>query len=189
MRIVAIPEAWQQRALVITEVDRPERWFSAMELARADAFTLEKRRTEWMLARIAAKELARQRGLCEDPRAFVVERAPTISLSHGGGYGAAAIDVEPVGIDIERHRDIKPSAAHLFLTEEEEAEARHCSMERALLHFWSAKEAAWKQRSGEVPTLKKIPLHLVAQRDDGLTFDRAETYAGEIVVALTTTTS
>ena len=68
----------------------------------------------------------------------------------------------------------------------EEDEARRCAFNRALLHFWCAKEAAWKQRGGALPTLKRVPLRLLAEREHGLLFDVVETFAvDDVVLAVT----
>ena len=172
MRIIALPEDWP--ALVIAGVDDPRAWFDQEELRIADAFPREKRREEWMLSRIAEKEL-RRRGA----------RGGCVSYSHSGPYGAAAVAATPVGIDVELLRAIRPQAAHLFLSRQEEAAAQACAIEQALLHFWCAKEAAWKQRGGATPTLKRVPLRLLREHARGLVFDGAETWrADEVVVAI-----
>lgn len=172
MRVVALPEAWS--ALVIAEVEEPRRWFTAEELAIIDAFPREKRRAEWMLSRIAEKEL-RRRGA----------RGAHVSYSHRGAYGAAAVGDAPVGIDVEVVRDIRPDSARFFLTDAEAADAQRCTLDHALLHFWCAKEAAWKQRGGALPTLKRVPLRLLHEGEHGLVFDAVETVAvDDVVVAL-----
>jgi phosphopantetheinyl transferase (holo-ACP synthase) len=183
MRIVPLPDAWVLRACVLAEVENPRKRFSAEELAIVDAFPREKRREEWMLSRIAEKEL-RRRGV----------HGSSVSYSHRGPYGAAAVGEAPVGIDVEIARDIRPDSARFFLTDDEAADARRCSIDRALLHFWCAKEAAWKQNVGRVlnpsPTLKGVPLGLLSETANGLLFDVVETVAvGEVVVALTRPTS
>ena len=174
MRIVLLPDAWVLRACVLAEVENPRQWFSVEELAIVDAFPREKRREEWMLSRIAEKEL-RRRGA----------HGARVSYSHRGPYGAAAVGEAPVGIDVEIARDIRPDSARFFLTDDEAADARRCSIDRALLHFWCAKEAAWKQHGGALPTLKRVPLRLLRETEQGLLFDVVETVAvGEVVVAL-----
>ena len=179
MRIVPLPEGWSLRACVLADVDDRRAWFSAAELAVVDAFPREKRREEWMLSRIAEKEL-RRRGA----------RGAHVSYSHRGPYGAAAVGEEPVGIDVEIARDIRPDSARFFLTDDEATAASRCAIERALLHFWCAKEAAWKQRGGVLPTLKRVPLRLAGESERGLLFDAVETFAvGDVVVALTRPTS
>ena len=183
MRIIPLPDAWVLRACVLAEVENPRQWFSAEELAIVDAFPREKRREEWMLSRIAEKEL-RRRGA----------RGAHVSYSHRGPYGAAAVGEAPVGIDVEIARDIRPDSARFFLTDNETADVRRCAIDRALLHFWCAKEAAWKQHVGRVlnpsPTLKGVRLRLVSESGSGLLFDLVETIAvGDAIVALTRPTS
>jgi phosphopantetheinyl transferase len=160
-------------------------WFTADELATANTFKLEKRRNEWLLARYAAKKLAMELGIVDDPRACGVARpmliadgAPVswfVSISHSAPYAAAAIDRAPIGIDIQLVRNLSESAAHLFLSDAETAAMRNCTLADRLLHFWCAKEAAWKRRSDELATLKQLPLELREERADGLLFDVVET--------------
>ena len=174
MNTIELPEQWRTHAMVITAVDDPISWFSPSELEVVNAFRHEKRRREWMLSRIAEKELRRSgaSGTC-------------VSFSHSGAFGAAAIAEEPIGIDVEVMRSIPHGALHLFLTEEEASAANACACENALLHFWSAKEAKWKQLGGTVPTLKRVPLRLIGVTGRGIRFDGVETFAsGDVVVAL-----
>ena len=131
----------------------------------------EKRLREWILSRTALMMLG---------------SAPYSSLSHSGDYAAAAIDHVPVGVDVQVVRPLAERAAHLFLSEEEEKEMERCSIAHRLIHFFCAKEAAWKARGGAIPTLKQIPLKLKEETAAGLLFDSAATYAtGEIIVAIT----
>jgi 4'-phosphopantetheinyl transferase EntD len=176
---LALP--WPDRAIVIRDVDDPESWLRADELAIARAFTLEKRRREWMLARVAAKILAGRGGL---------KPAPHVSFSHSGPWAAAAIDTAPIGIDVEVVRDISEHAARHFLTAEQTAQMESCTIPHRLIHFWCAKEAAWKQRGGAIPFLKGVPLTLERESTNALLFDTAETYAiDNVIVALTPPTS
>ncbi len=164
---------------MVYDIGRLREHFSKSDLEVVDAFTLPKRRQEWMLSRIAEKEL-RARGAT----------GRLVSYSHSGGYGAAAVDGTPIGIDVEMMRAISPGAAHLFLTRAEEALAAELRIQNALLHFWSAKEARWKQLGGSIATLKRVPLALAEERASGLLFDSVETLAtGDVVVALTRPTS
>ena len=162
------------RGIIVSDIEDPESWFD-----RLPEFQREKRRREWMLSRIAEKEL-RRRGA----------KGENVSFSHSGKYGAAAIDRQPVGIDVEVLREIPESAARFFLNENEVAMMQKCTIANRLLHFWSAKEAVWKQRGGAVLTLKKLRLRLVSDGETGLQFETVETFAmGEIVAALTRPTS
>lgn len=175
-------------------------YFRADELATANAFKLEKRRDEWLRARFAAKELALQLGIVDDPRAcgiarpmLLVDGAPVtwfVSISHSAPYAAAAIDREPVGVDIQVVRDLSESAVHLFLSDSETEAMRGCALANRVLHFWCAKEAAWKPRSGELATLRQLPLRLREERTNGLRFDVVETTAmDDAIFAITLPTS
>lgn len=176
MKIVSLPERWRGRAMIISDVADPESWFAPEELA---SLTRPKRRHEWMLSRIAEKEL-RRRGAA----------GQWVSFSHSGGYGAAAVDDRPIGIDVEVLREISERAAHHFLNHQEIEAMQRCTIAYRMLHFWSAKEAAWKQLAGSVPTLKRVPLALVSESENGLRFEGAETFAtGDLIAALTRPTS
>ena len=167
MKIAMLPESWRHRALIVSEVADPESWFDTMP-----EFKTVKRRSEWMLSRIAEMELRRRgtSGSC-------------VSYSHSGKYGAAAIDRTAIGIDVEVLREISESAAHLFLSEEEIESMRRCTIAHRMLHWWSAKEAAWKRLGGSVPTLKKVRLTFESESSSGLRFQNVETFGGEDFVA------
>ncbi len=194
---MTLPEPWRGRAIVIADAPLSDDWFTPDELERAASFRLEKRAAEWKLSRIAAKHLAMDLGLCASPRECTVDRpllqlpggTRQVSISHSAGYAGAAIDVEPIGIDIEKIRDLKEST-HLFLSETEEAQMRDSRIAHRMIHFWAAKEAAWKRLGGATATLKRVALKLEAETASGLRFDKVETFAtGEIVIALTRPTS
>jgi phosphopantetheinyl transferase (holo-ACP synthase) len=163
------------QSLVVTAIEDAERWFSDDELATVRGFPLPKRRREWMLSRIAEKELRRNGAIGNH-----------VSFSHSGEYGAAAVGQQPVGIDIEVLRDLREHAAHLFLTDQEIRVMEQCRLPNRLLHFWCAKEALWKQHRGAVPTLKRVPLQLRGETATGLQFEGVETVFAEIIVAVTT---
>lgn len=188
---------WPDRCLVLDGA-APAGDFTEQELAEASAFKLPKRREEWLLGRVAAKQLALRLGLADDPRRVTVDRPFLlidgarsgwyVSLSHSTPYAAAAIAREPIGVDVQILRDVDARIAHLFLSPEEEKAMQRCT--HGLLHFWCAKEAAFKQRSDEFATMRRLPLQLVEERADGLLFDGVETIqSGDVIVALTRPTS
>jgi phosphopantetheinyl transferase len=175
-------------------------WFAEDELAIAATFKLESRRDEWLLSRLAVKKLAMQLGLASTARAITIERpfllidgertGRYVSLSHSGAYAGAAIDRAPIGLDVQVVRELDERAAHLFLSPEETDQLSGCTLPHRILHFWCAKEAAWKQRSDDFVTLRQVPLRLVAERADGLLFDSAETFAmNDLIAAVTLPTS
>lgn len=179
MMRIEIPARYSRSVCVAADM-RPEdteRFFARDELSALRKFRTAKRREEWGLSRIAAKLLAIDRQLCSDPKRcsvpptdarpqLLVDAQPSplfVSISHSGGRGAAAIDAAPIGIDLEKVRPIHRKALKLFLTEEEIAILETLEIENAALHFWCAKEAAWKLQTG-VQTLKKVHLHEVMQQ-------------------------
>ena len=95
-----------------------------------------------------------------------VVQALFVSFSHTAGLGAAALHDTPVGIDLERERAIDPRATKFFLRDDELAIASACRVENALLHWWCAKEAAFKLAAGS-PTLLRVPLSLESETPAG----------------------
>jgi 4'-phosphopantetheinyl transferase EntD len=188
---------WPERSLILRDAGAPlDSWFTPDELAFADTFKLATRREEWLLSRIAAKQLAMQLGLADDPCSIAIERPFLVingtrsewrvSLSHSTPYAGAAIARLAIGIDVQRIRELDERAAHLFLTGDETEQLQRCSLPHRLLHFWCAKEAAWKQRSDEFVTLRQVPLQLVEERANGLLFDIVETATlGDAIAAIT----
>ena len=194
MKTIATP--WDGRVLVVRDADFAVDAFTGAELSTADAFKLESRRREWLLSRLAAKQLAMQLGLASAPRAITVERPFLvvdgvltdwrISLSHSAPYAGAAIARSPIGLDVQVVRELDERSAHLFLSPEETDQLSRCTLPHRILHFWCAKEAVWKQRSDEFVTLRQVPLELLDERADALTFDAVETLAlRDVIVAVT----
>ena len=193
-----LPTPWSDRILVLQreEGETLEESFSPGELARAAAFRLQKRRDEWLLGRLAAKRLAERRAPGVDLRDMTVRRGvltiagePTawrVSLSHSGDYAGAIIALGPVGLDVQVVRSVPERMTHLFLSEEETEMMHACALDERVLHFWCAKEAAWKQRSAEFATLKQLPLTLIDASADAVRFDTVETRRiGDVIVAVT----
>jgi len=194
-----VPTPWNDRALVIRglaeDLDAAQ-WFTDAEIAHPHTFRLQKRRDEWLVSRAALKKFVVDRGLCDDPKRCTFDRPHVVidgertrwlaSVSHSSGFVGAALARTPIGIDVQVVRGVSESAAHLFLTEVETAQMQRCTLADRLIHFWCAKEAAWKQRSNEFLTLRQVPLTLVEMRSEGLLFDSVETVRiGEMVVAVT----
>jgi phosphopantetheinyl transferase (holo-ACP synthase) len=166
---------WPGRAAIACDIADPESQFDEEELTVIRGFARAKRQREWMLSRIAEKEL-RRNGASGD----------YVSFSHSGKYGAAAIGTDALGIDIEVVREISENAAHLFLTDDEIEWMHNCRIAHRMLHFWSAKEALWKQRGGSVPTLRRVPLTFESESENGLRFRGVETVAiRELIAAIT----
>jgi phosphopantetheinyl transferase len=200
MMSIALPESWRDRALVLEwsddDIDRSiagglASWFSDDELATADAFPRPRRREEWLLSRYTLKRLAVARGFVDNPRLLAVTRprlasGQWISISHSHGLAAAAMDDAPVGVDVERVRSIDEHVARHFMIDGEIEAMQRCTLPHRVLHWWCAKEAAWKQQGGEIRFLKQVPLELEEETATALRFRGVETFAtGESIVALT----
>lgn len=155
---------------------------SSDELEIFDRLRNPKRAAEWAAMRSVAKRLVVSRGLAADPCAVSIptigERprvlldgvlAPfQISLSHSGDYYAAAVSEEPVGIDVQIRRPIADGALHFFLSDEEQEELARLDESSALrIHYWVAKEAAFKF-DHEARTYKAVTIRLLSRRGTGL---------------------
>ncbi|MBQ6889067.1 MAG: 4'-phosphopantetheinyl transferase superfamily protein [Lachnospiraceae bacterium] len=67
------------------------------------------------------------------------------NVSHSGDYVIAAFDRQPVGIDIQEHRQLKDSTARHFLTawelEQATMQAENGNREEILCRLWAIKES------------------------------------------------
>jgi len=130
----------------------------------------EKRRTEWLLGRTAAKDAVRslvkqQKDVDLYPADIDVESGngcpvvggewrgegeagPAVSIAHAGALAvAAASSGERVGVDVEPVRELEPSFEAAALCDAERALLDSLGSERRrewLLRFWCAKEAVAK---------------------------------------------
>lgn len=190
-----VPTPWSPGVLVLRwETPPPEEWFSAGELAHAASYRLQKRRDEYLLSRAAAKQLAANLTIspapvqCQvDGRRLIVPgdlEGWRVSVSHSAPYAAAAISRDAVGVDVQVIRPFDDDAAHLFLSPLEIEAMQRCSIDHRLLHFWCAKEAAWKRRSEQFLTMRQLPLELIEERESSLRFDDAQTVRiDDVIVA------
>ncbi|MFP5245348.1 MAG: 4'-phosphopantetheinyl transferase family protein, partial [Thermoanaerobaculia bacterium] len=112
-----------------------------------------------------------------------------VSISHSAPYAGAAIARTPIGIDVQVIREIAEWSSHLFLSDAETGAMRDCSVAHRILHFWCAKEAAFKRQS-DYTTMKQLPLRFLGESERGLLFEEVETVAiGDVIVAVTRPTS
>lgn len=159
MRRIELPAEWSDVAMVITDISDEEslEFLDDDDRKRAAEFRLERRRHEWTAARVAARLLARQRGLIEDPKELRIGArgvSPyawcegggewSLSLSHSGWAGAAALGESVIGVDLEQLRRIEPGSAKFFLSDDEIRVTRDAATADVMVHLWTAKEAAFK---------------------------------------------
>jgi putative transcriptional regulator len=207
MRIVEVPEAWRTRVRIVAGVaaEELERFLTPRERDDLEELKVPARRLERAASRIAGKMVADEVFGIRNPTQveFVKdgdrpvallrgEPAPfSVSFTHSHGLGAAALGEAPVGVDLEKFRPIRPEMTRFFLSDAELAVAAGIDLPHPLLHYWAAKEAAFKA-DGRFPTLLKVPLELVRAGLSGLTLGIAGTsflvettiLDGEFVAAL-----
>lgn len=192
MRIVEVPGDWVSSLRIVADVtsEDVDRYLTLRERADLELLRVPLRRLERAASRIAGKILLDQaRGIttpsdieflkqgdrptttiCGGPAPF------SVSFTHSVGFGAAAAGDTPVGVDLERFREIRREMTRFFLSPGELASADAVRIEHPLLHFWSAKEAVFKM-TGAFPTLLGIPLEVVGAGASGVAFRVAETGA------------
>lgn len=83
-----------------------------------------------------------------------------ISISHSGDIAVCAVDTEPIGIDIEKIRDVSLKTAYRFSNSEEiyyifDSDDTKES-ERRFFEIWTAKEAEYKRLDGQIKNFKEI---------------------------------
>jgi len=185
MRIIDVPPDWRSWLRIVTDVTPGdiERHLREEERADVDRLKVEGRRLERAASRIAGKLLLADVMRLDDPqtiefakeedRPFVrlagAQASISVSFTHSHGLGGAAVGDRPVGVDLEKRRDIRPEMTRFFLTAGELSSAESLNLRDALLHYWSAKEAAFKL-AVLFPTLLKVPLELTEAFPSGLTF-------------------
>lgn len=195
MKVFAVPAEWSRTLCVVSDVAENEReaFLTEDEFKRLRSFAREKRRMEWSASRIAVKLLAVERGLCSDPKHCSVTSSyqkPVlriggggdpyhVSISHSSGAGAAAIDSGPIGIDIQKLRDLNPRATKFFLKGPELAQLEGSAVADGLIHFWCAKEAAYKLKAGR-GWLKRVTIDLRGESRDGLSFSLSYPVEGTV---------
>ncbi|HEY0590656.1 MAG TPA: 4'-phosphopantetheinyl transferase superfamily protein [Thermoanaerobaculia bacterium] len=161
---LAVPPQWQKKACVVRDVAPRDldAYFTEAERERVASFKREKRRAEWAASRLAAKLLAVENALCDDPRACSVDsayRRPSlaidgartdreITITHSEGAGGAALGARRVGLDLQKVRPLAERATKFFLNDDEVAAWRAVRISDALIHFWCAKEAGYKIHAG-----------------------------------------
>ena len=79
-----------------------------------------------------------------------------ISLSHSGDYAVCAVSSFPIGVDIEKKRDVNPKLINKICVND--AERGYATDTQSLLTLWSVKEACFKALSPKVSTVSDISL-------------------------------
>jgi 4'-phosphopantetheinyl transferase EntD len=160
------------------QLARAEAALTPFERLKFASYTFEKRRRDWLLGRLAGKlAVAGAAGLTALKRVEIrseenghpvawVDGLPVVgydlSLTHGHGQAAALCAPGPVGLDLERLRDVPAGGWRFFLT----AAEREWLAERPLgphgeIVAWALKEAAYKALQGRTQGLHHLTLATV----------------------------
>lgn len=93
-----------------------------------------------------------------------------VSLSHSGDYAVCAVSSFPVGVDIEKNRNVNPKLIEKICVSEDEK--KYASDARSLLTLWSVKEACFKALSPLAETVSDIVLRISDKgfECDGISF-------------------
>lgn len=164
-------------------------YLRAEELDRWTSFSMEKRRTEWLGGRLAAKWAAAGllgetavawQGMTirteSDGRPYVVPAAqataPFISISHSGPMAATLAANLPCGLDIQEPGDRILRVRERFVNSNEEPilnasfPGRSCAETERLTMLWAAKEAVRKMVR-ITPLLGLLEIRLLAGHGGG----------------------
>lgn len=144
------------------------------ERALLARFTFPKRRTDWLLGRLAAKEAVRQAGqegwdleaisVTPLPGGRPTFRAPggaladwRLSISHGQGRAGAIVAPGPVGLDLEQFKSIPERGWRFFLgPEERDWLASEPLGPQGEIVVWALKEAAYKALEGAITNVLQL---------------------------------
>ncbi len=154
-----------------------EEYFSAYESLspsrreRIDKKQCEADRLRSLLAEILIKRLLAEEGITAsveaDPcgRPYLCGNERYISLSHSGDKAAAVIAESPVGIDIERIREVNPRLKDRVCTaEEREFIDESPDKTTAFFEVWTAKEACFKKQGTGITDLKSVNTRALNRR-------------------------
>jgi 4'-phosphopantetheinyl transferase len=179
--MVSVREVWSRRDVFAGSLCAAEREVFA-------GLVVEKRASDWLAGRIAAKRaVQRMTGLSFRRIEIVVDGLGRpgvtvsggaevfVSISHSGGVAVATAATEPIGIDIERVEPRDQSFEELVLTPADRAEVaglRGREREDRLTRIWSEKEAYAKLdgRGLRIPFAElEVPRHarVVSEVVDG----------------------
>ncbi|MFN3430587.1 MAG: 4'-phosphopantetheinyl transferase family protein [Candidatus Sericytochromatia bacterium] len=176
-------------------LDRAEAVLGPDERALLARYTFPKRRADWLLGRLAAKEAVRAAGQADWAlEAIAVTPLPggrptftapggaladwRVSISHGHGRAGAIVAPGPVGLDLEQFRSIPEKGWRFFLgPEEREWLAAEPLGPQGEIVVWALKEAAYKALEGAIRHVLQLR---VTHLEDGAA---RLSYAGGVVSA------
>lgn len=148
-------------------------WLSEAEQARAAGIRHAQRRAAFVAGRMAARGLLADRlhvappdvplRVAEDGAVEAGRTGWHVSIAHSGARAVAVAARRPVGVDIEVITPRRPGVQRFLLHPDEYAafEALSCDPTRALILYWTLKEATLKGlRTGLRLSPKKLRLSI-----------------------------
>jgi phosphopantetheinyl transferase len=145
----------------IWKITEPEAFFSD-QLGFSSDRKLEKRRLEHLAARFLLQHLSpdfpfSKMEISQPGKPFVPDSSLHFSISHSFPYVAAAIDQQPVGIDIQVFQEKISRLKDKFLSPTEQELFENKAEQLTLA--WTAKEAAFKWFGlGAVDFIRHMPI-------------------------------
>ncbi len=92
-------------------------------------------------------------------RPFVKDRPGDFNLSHSGDYVLLGLSSGRIGVDIEKHRSIRPELFKRQFTSREHAIIRNAqNPQKQFFDFWSVKESAIKADGRGVEVLSQTEI-------------------------------
>ena len=162
---------WQYYDTRTMTAEEYEIWYAQMAPERQEK-TDAMRRDDHRKASVAADHLARAMiaeacGVAadfirfrkdENGKPHAVDLPIHFNVSHSGDFVACAVDNNPVGIDIEQIRSIRPALVKKVCTEAEKAYVEDPEGEMLVRFFevWTSKEAWFKYTGTGITDLKSV---------------------------------
>lgn len=161
----------------INEISDPERERAYLSMppakrARVDRLKNEDARVRSVCAHFAAMRLVTETLGIADPvisaresdAPFIENSTAFISIAHSDKYVACAVSDVPVGIDIEKIRDVSPAlCARVCVDEELEYIAKGDTATR-FFEIWTGKEAYFKMLGTGITDLKSVNVLALRRR-------------------------
>lgn len=136
--------------------DDAEQMLAPDERRRRDSFGSAKRRREFLLGRVAARQLLADQldvepgavllRVADDDAVEVAESALHLSIAHSGGRAVAAVAPFRVGVDLEELQPRDPSVVRFMLHPDDSIRYESWTLppDERLIACWTVKEAVLK---------------------------------------------
>ena len=138
--------------------------FSKEDLSMLAAFSYEHRKKEWLVARILAEQLSKEKNIQiiydAHNKPFLENSKKHVSISHSHGLLAVILDEQATGIDIELVKPKVEKIKYKFMSDSELNSLQKEKQEEQLTVYWCAKESLYKLYGKKQLTFKE---HLIVE--------------------------